>query len=208
MKKHSAKKKIRTNVPESDPWEGREELRQKEDLIHLQKSVADELRESVKQQSTAVVRLFDGFLEIADFMFKNTCGVGSNFQLAECDLTQITRYDISTYYKYMLILLAHHFGQLVPYYQETVWQQVVTSTQDPELCRQFSKALETCVDHENGGFSPVQAGRKLWRHVQKLLHVKDTVKNSMVRIYYQTAPGQNLIYIVEQGAEAGWLKTE
>jgi hypothetical protein len=208
MKKNSVKKEIKTDVPDIEPFEGRDSLRQKEDLIQMQNTVAEELRGTLKTEPKQIANLFSGLLEIADFMLKNTTGVGSNFQLAECDVSKISRDDVMDYYKHIFILLGYHFGRLVPQYQESVWKKVIALTQDPELCVGFSRELETCLDHENGDFSPVQAGHKLWERAQKTLHVVETIKNNTARIYYQTAPGQNLIYIVERGSEEGWLDTD
>jgi len=198
---------IKTNVPSQEPWEGRETLKRKDDLLHLQKSVAQHFLDATKGSSKVVKNIFAGFLEIADFMFKNTCGVGSNFKLAECAITEISRENIFQYYKVLVVLLGYHFGCLVPKHQQAVWEAVLSTTQDRDFCESFSKTLAECIDHENAGFSPVQAGHKFWQQTCDLLCVQDQAINPTGRIYYQTAPGQNLIYIVEQGVEEGWLKT-
>jgi hypothetical protein len=208
MKKRPTKKDIHTNVPGIEPWEGRDELLQKEGLIHIQQAVADELRRNLDPEPGASKNLFANFLEIAEFMLRNTCGVGSNFKLAECDISRITHKDVKIYYTCMLVLLTYYFGRLVPNQQEYAWQQVIKMTQEPELCREFSQQLESCVDPESDEFVSLQAGQALWQRAREVLHVQESSKNSTARIYYQTAPGQNLIYVVEQGARDGWLKTE
>ncbi|MBN1595374.1 hypothetical protein JW933_05545 [candidate division FCPU426 bacterium] len=206
MKKHPSKKDVTIYIPESDPFDGRAEMRRKEELIQLQNTVAKEFEARISSQPPYLKKLFKGFLEIADFMLKNTTGVGSNFELAECDVARISREDIRRYYQLTLVLLTYHCGCLLPDYREKTWKQAVKLAGDMELCRQFKNELETCVDHESGGFSPVQAGHKLWEQAQALMHVQPSGKNSTARIYYQTAPGQNLIFVVEKGAAEGWFK--
>ncbi len=193
---------------EKDPMESPRDLRQKEDLIHLQEQIAQDLSRAAKKNPEVVSRLIDGFLEIADFMFKNTCGVGSSYRLAECEVGKISAQDIQQYYKLLLVVLAYHFSRLNTSHRETVWDAVVELTGDRGFCESFSEKLESCLDHENGDFSPVKAGHHLWQQVRESMHVLNSDVNTAARIYYQTAPGQNLLFIVEQATEEGWLEAK
>jgi hypothetical protein len=143
-------------------------------------------------------KLLKGFLEIANFMLKNTTGIGSNSCLAQCRLANLQKKDIREYYTLVLALLGYHLGRMLPKKAKSVWDAVVAVSGDAETCRAFAQELETCKDHEDGEFSSIRAGRKLWERVSKLLQVKDADTNAPGRIYYQTAPGQDLVFILEQ----------
>jgi hypothetical protein len=145
-------------------------------------------------------QLLRGFLEIANFMLKNTTGIGSNICLAECRLTRLQKKDIREFYTLVLSLLAYHLGRMLPKKAEPIWNAVVALSGDPDTCQAFARELETCKDHEDGEFSSIRAGRKLWERVSRLLQIKDAETNVAGRIYYQTAPGQDLVFIMEQFA--------
>jgi hypothetical protein len=170
--------------------------------------VSEALRGKLTGCPEAEVRLLTGFLEIANFMLKNTCGVGSNFKLAECRLDTIESAAIHRYYTLVLTTLAHHFGTLLPHKKAAIWECVRLLADDPEVCEGLARELEACRDHQDGSYSPIRAGRKLWERVAEVLHVRDPQANDTARIYYQTAPGQDLVYLVEQSLQEGWFTEE
>jgi hypothetical protein len=170
--------------------------------------VAEALRARLAGRAEPETRLLTGFLEIANFMLKNTCGVGSNFKLAECRLDLIESPAIHRYYTLVLTALAHHFGQLLPNKKAPVWECVRLLADDPEVCEALARELEECRDHQDGSYSPIRAGRKLWERVAEVLRVTDPLANDTARIYYQTAPGQDLVYLVEQSLHEGWFSEE
>jgi hypothetical protein len=146
-------------------------------------------------------KLLRGFVEIANIMLKNTTGIGSNICLAECRVDGLKKKDIRKYYTLVLTLLAYHLGRMLPKKARSIWDVVVEISGDDETCRAFARDLETCKDHEDGEFSSIRAGRKLWERVSQLLQIKDAETNVTGRIYYQTAPGQDLVFIMEQYAD-------
>jgi hypothetical protein len=192
-------------LSDHDNWEKPHSLQQKEAIIQMQNQISSQLLQVLDTKSAMLKRLFMGFLEIADFMFKNTCGVGSNYQLAQCNLANIQIEDVLNYYHLILLFMAFHFKQLVPEKAGVVWEITMELAGSSPLDRQFIQDLEKCQELSTHQFSPVQAGRKLWENTKKLLHIKSESKSSAGKIYYQTAPGQNLIYMVEQGMTDGWL---
>jgi hypothetical protein len=160
----------------------------------------EELSAAVRRQPAKDQKLLKGFLEIADFMLKNTTGIGSNIHLAECRLADLGKPEIHQYYTLVLALLAFHLGCLLPAQAQGVWEAVLQVTGDAGTCEAFARELEACKDHEDGTFSQVRAGRKLWERAARLLGVPDAEKNVPGRFYYQTAPGQDLIFILENQA--------
>jgi hypothetical protein len=171
-------------------------------------AVSDDLKARVDKFPDPWTRLMSGFIEIANFMLKNTCGVGSNFKLAECGLATIQKPAIHRFYTLVMTELTYHFGELLPKRKAEVWPLLRDLADDPQLCDAFSRELEECRDHEDGTFSSVRAGRKLWERVAQLLHAQDPESNVTARIYYQTAPGQDLVYLVEQAIHEGWFSEE
>ncbi len=187
----------------TDP--GREiEIAQRWTRLHNE--VAEDLNALANYYGGHEGKLLRGFLEIANFILKNTCGVGSNFKLADCRLADIDQPRIRKYYTFMLTLLAYHFGQLLPAKREAIWKLVLEITGDPESATAFGRELEECKDHQDGTFSPVRAGRKLWAHVAEVLYADAPEENATARIYYQTAPGQDLIFLVEKVVDEGWFQ--
>jgi hypothetical protein len=171
-------------VPESGAW------------ISLQNSVMDELLERTMRKTTEDQKLILDFLEIADFMLKNTTGTGSHIHLADCDLNGLGLQEIRKYFTLVLALLGFHAGQLLPEKARTLWELVKQVTNDPETCEALARELETCRD-QDGEFSPIRAGRKLWEHAASLLKIHDAESNAPGRFYYQTAPAQDLVFILE-----------
>jgi hypothetical protein len=164
----------------------------------LHNEVAAELNVSLEPYAGDDHKLLQGFLEIANFMLKNTTGIGSNICLAECRLESLQKKDIRKYYTLVLALLAYHLGRMLPKKAQWIWEAVLAISGDAATCEAFARELETCKDHEDGEFSSIRAGRKLWEHVSELLHVQGAQTNVTGRIYYQTAPGQDLVFIMEQ----------
>jgi len=185
------------------PWS---DLQVKEQWTRWHNEVMDEMAARAAQHPENEARLLKGFLEIASIMLKNTCGVGSNFKLAECDIADIDKDAIRKYFTLVLSALGHHFCQLLPNKKDQVWDMILTLCSDPDTCRDLSGELDECRDHQSGDFSAVRAGRRLWERTAELLHVRNPGANVTARIYYQTAPGQDLIYLVEQAENAIWLK--
>jgi hypothetical protein len=190
------------------PLSSYHDLQQAELWNRQHNEVMDELLMQALKFPDADAKLLTGLLEITNFMLKNTCGVGSNIKLADCDLARIEPRNIRKYYALVLAALACHFGQLLPQRKEALWQQVTSLCAEPELCRELAAELESCRDHQDGVYSPVRAGRRLWERVADLLCVKSAETNVTARIYYQTAPGQDLVYLVEEAVNEGWLREE
>lgn len=187
---------------------GHHDLKQAERWSRLHNEVMDELTAKAERFPDTDARLLKGFLEIANFMLKNTCGVGSNIRLAECRIEDIDKDKIRKYYTLVLSTLAFHFGQLLPNRREAIWSKLVALCGDEDSCRELACELKSCRDHQGGDFSPVRSGRRLWERTAELLGVKHAETNTPARIYYQTAPGQDLIYLVEQAENEGWFKEE
>ncbi|NTV51685.1 MAG: hypothetical protein HGA76_01540 [Candidatus Firestonebacteria bacterium] len=195
--KRYSRPKVTVNYSASEPSKNSEQA-VPESWERLHNEAMTELAAGLERYRGDDAKLLKGFLEIANFMLKNTTGIGSNICLAECRLGSLQKKDIREYYTLVLTLLAYHLGRMLPKKAQSVWDAVSDITGDPETCRAFARELETCHDHEDGEFSSIRAGRKLWEHAAKLLRVKDAVNNVTGRIYYQTAPGQDLVYIMEQ----------
>ncbi len=192
-------------IPAAEPDAG---LADAARLTHWINQVDELLHAKLAGRPQPETRMLAGFLEIANFMLKNTCGVGSNFKLAVCSLNDVERDGIHRYYTLVLTALAHHFGQLLPHKKAAIWDCVLALADDPEVCEALARELEECRDHQDGNFSPVRAGRRLWARVAEVLHVSDPQTNDTARIYYQTAPGQDLVYLVEQALHEGWYSEE
>lgn len=193
-------------VPHDLPLPGHHDLQEAEHWSRLHNAVLESLTARAKETGGMDSRLLEGLLEIAEIMLKNTCGVGSNIRLAECELAAITEDNIRRFYTQVLATLAFHFGTLLPNRREAIWDEIRILCADADSCAELAHELEECRDHECGDFSPVRAGRKLWEHAAGLLHVRHADTNVTARIYYQTAPGQDLVYLVEQAADEGWLR--
>lgn len=175
---------------------------------HCLNQVDELLRAKLAGRPEPETRMLAGFLEIANFMLKNTCGVGSNFKLAVCSLSDVGSAGIHRYYTLVLTALAYHFGQLLPHKKDAIWDCVRALADDPKVCETLASEFEECRDHQDGSYSPVRAGRRLWVHAAAVLHVNDPLNNDTARIYYQTAPGQDLVYLVEQALHEGWYSEE
>ncbi len=164
----------------------------------LHNDVAAELTAAVSPYTGKDAALLLGFLDIANFILKNTTGIGSNIRLAECQVGELSKETIRTFYALMLTLLAYHYGRLIPKNAGKMLDAVIAVTGDTITVRTFVEELETCKDHQDGEFSSVRAGRKLWERVSVLLRVKNAEANVTGRIYYQTAPAQDLMFIMEK----------
>lgn len=202
----NARKKewITTNVPDSEDWDNHDELKLKETIIQRQNQIKSMLKERSGQFESSIAELLSNMVEIADIILKNTCGVGSNFKLAECDLSLMSAENIKLFFDYVLAVLGYYFGQLIPQEREVVWQSVQKMIDDKKNCQFWIKKLSDCLDHESGNYSPVRAGRLLWEKVAGLFAVQDWENNTTARIYYQTALGQDLVYVIESSKDARW----
>jgi hypothetical protein len=165
---------------------------------HFHNEVAEELAAAVQRHAGKEGKLLSGFLEIANFMLKNTTGIGSNIRLAECEVSGLPKEAIYKYYTWVLTLLAFHGGRLLPQKAQSLMNAVIAVSGDAVTCRAFVEELEACKDHQDGEFSSVRAGRKLWEHVAQLLCIKNAESNVTGRIYYQTAPAQDLLFVLEK----------
>lgn len=208
-----AKKPNRTNhaAPlEESPETGYpyKDLVQNEQFVRQHNEVMEALSSQARQLPGILPRLFAGFLEIANFMLKNTCGLGSNFKLADCLIAELSGEDIRQYYALVLTILGFHFGTLMPSKRELVWKTATALSGYPDLCREFAVELEECRDHQDKTYSQVRAGRKLWERAARLLRISQPEKNTTARIYYQTAPGQDLVFITEKAVAEGWFAKE
>ncbi|MEW6516973.1 MAG: hypothetical protein AB1439_08720 [candidate division FCPU426 bacterium] len=208
MPKRPVKKKIVLQQPDDEPWLNPDEIKRREDIIRDQRQVAAEFIQAAHRQPKIISKLLLGLLEIVDFMFKNTCGVGSSYRLTTCRLEALTQDDIRGYYRLLLTALAYHFRTLMPKTGESLWQAAVAMTGDPAGCEEISRELAACLDQTDGSYSPVQAGHRLWQRVRGIMHVEEDREDPTARIYYQTAPGQNLLFVVERANEEGWLKKD
>lgn len=205
MPKRPAKKKTEILQPDDDPWLSPEELQRRENVLHLQRQVAAAFIQAARRQPKVMSKLLLGLLEIVDFMFKNTCGVASTYRLTQCQLEAITLENVRQYYRLLMTALAYHLRTLMPRTGGEAWKVVVEMSGDPAQCEAFGQQLAACVDQSDGSYSPVQAGHQLWQQVREAMHVIGTEQDQTARIYYQTAPGQNLLFVVERANEEGWL---
>jgi hypothetical protein len=205
IKKSRTKKRRRVFVQAGLTPDLRQDLALTQRWTRLHNEVHEELKQRAVACGGRKTKLLQGFLEIANFILKNTCGVGSNFKLANCRLQELESAEIRKYYTLMLTLLAFHFGQLLPDMRELAWRLIQDLTGDADLMAAFSSELEDCKDHQDGSFSPVRAGRKLWARVAEVLHIAAPEENVTARIYYQTAPGQDLIFLAEKASGEGWF---
>jgi hypothetical protein len=203
--KRPIKKRLPMPLPDDEPWLSPEELKRRENILHLQRQVAASFMQAAHRQPKVMSKLLLGLLEIVDFMFKNTCGVASSYRLTQCRLEAITLEDVRKYYHLLMTALAHHLRTLLPKTGGEVWKVVAEMTGNPAQCEEFGRQLSACVDQSDGSYSPVQAGHLLWQQVREVMHVVGTEQDLTARIYYQTAPGQNLLFVVESANEEGWL---
>jgi len=206
--KRPVKKKLEMLQPDDDPWLSPEELKRRENILLMQRQVAASFLQAAHRRPKVMSKLLLGLLEIVDFMFKNTCGVASSYRLTQCRLEDITLEDIRNYYRLLLTALAHHLRSLLPKTGGELWQVVAEMTGDPSRAEEFGRQLAACVDQSDGSYSPVQAGHLLWQRVREVMHVIGTEQDQTARVYYQTAPGQNLLFVVESANEEGWLKKD
>jgi len=185
-----------------------QQLQVLERFSRLHNQVAEEFTARAQRLPATDARLLKGFIEIANFMLKNTCGVGSNIQLAECRLEDLDPNTLRKYYTLMLTLLGYHFNQMLPAKKKSMWDQILRVTDDRQTCEDFARELEACRDHQDGTYSSVRGGRKLWERVGVLLNIIRPEENTTARIYYQTAPAQDLVFMVEQAMHEGWFQEE
>lgn len=208
MPKRPVKKKLEMLQPDDDPWLSPEELKRRETILLMQRQVAAAFLQAAHRQPKVMSKLLLGLLEIVDFMFKNTCGVASSYRLTQCRLEEFTLEDVKNYYRLLMTALAHHLRSLLPKTGGELWKVVAEMTGDPARAEEFGRQLAACVDQSDGSYSPVQAGHLLWQRVREIMHVIGTEQDLTARVYYQTAPGQNLLYVIESANEEGWLKKD
>ncbi len=178
-------------------WDHHGELKLKESVIQRQNQVVQAMKTKSHQAGKELAGILSDMVEIADIILKNTCGIGSAFKLAECDLTLMTVENIERFISLVLIQLAYQYGQLIPQEKGQMTAAIQQLLDQDELLQTWTDQLAQCQDHEDGQFSPVRAGRLLWETAGGLFAVKDWQTNTTARIYYQTAPSQDLIYSIE-----------
>jgi len=185
-------------------WESHDDIKIKEGVIQLQNKVENSLKRKLETVESDLGALLAGMIEIAGVIFKNTCGIGSNFKLAECDLKVLTQENIRRFFSHVLVVLGYHFGQIVPQDRKQMQAAFLSLLGEPGIVKEWSRKLTSCLDGEMQEYSPVKAGRLLWEEVCRLFEIQNGEENNTARIYYQTALVQDLIYIMESIENERW----
>ncbi len=184
-------------LPDLHGWENHEELKLKETVIQRQNEVAQALKARSRDVEPSLQALISDMVEIAGVILKNTCGIGSAFKLADCDLTLMTGENINRFYTLALTQLAYHYSQLIPLEKTRITEALSKIVGGDAFVQDWTEKLAQCQDHEDGQYSAVRGGRLLWETIATLFAIKNWETNTTARIYYQTAPSQDLIYSIE-----------